>query len=319
MKLHEIKAKGKGDMLATFHSSIEVAKNNKKYLKIKLCSAGTDIIYLNVFEDNELFEEMSKLPDGAVLDVNIEYLGKNGSYENYSISSYTVKRKEKNTKIVDVNIIKQSLKNHFASIESSDTELYALIIAVYGDDILKGKIFEAPNSEQSGYSFRTGYATHVVRLCNLVDAVCSVYNTWNLNLDGNNTRLSTSLLKTASILHDIGNVIAYEMDENEVVKTFKGELHEPSLLSFEILLKHINNTNLTDEQKTFLKHVIASAKEKQSFGAIDTPRTREAIAFSLLERLDSSMATMETIDREALGDFYQLYQKNYCTVNYSDI
>ena len=319
MKLYEIKAKGQGDVLASYFSTVEVAKNKKKYLKIKLCLAD-DTIYINIFEDDDKYEELSKIPDGAVLELDINYLGKNGAYENYSINSYVIKKKERITKIVDNKVIKQELRKHFNSIENEDKYLYSLLVSVYGDAELKGKIFDAPNSEQGNYAFRTGYATHVVRLCNLVEVVGAMYNNWSFNLDGNNTRLSIPLLKTASILHDIGKVLAYEMVEGETVKkTFKGELHEDSLLSFEILLKHLSQSALTDEQKTFLKHVVASSKEKQSFGAIDTPRTREAIAFALLERLDSSMATMENIDRQALGEFHQLYQKNYCLVNYDDL
>ena len=319
MTLQEIKTKGKGTLLASFSAEQSVAKNKKNFLKIKL-KTDSDTIYINLFEDNAMYEGLKAIPDNAILELSVIYEGKNCGYENYSIESYTIKRKEKITKVIDLKEMKAELKKHLEKIKKEDLTLYELIISVYADEDIKPKIYDSPCSESSAYSFRSGYIAHVVRLCELTDAICSVYNNWDFNIDGNNIRLSNSVIKTASLLHDIGKILSLEINEdNTIVKNFEGQLHEDSLLGLEKILEYVRSSKLTKEQKSMFIHIVSSSKEKQSYGALETPRNPEAVVFSALEKIDSIMGQFEQMKREALGEFYQQYQKNYCLLNYSDL
>ena len=326
MRISEVKKKKTGIIRGTLNYSVEVASNKKNYLKCKLGTAVDEIINVNVFEDNvdkngnDLYAKISELPKtGCICDFEIKYDGKNGNYENFSILDMTVLRIGKSIDIVNVDTVKSKFREILNVIKDQEPNLAELIESVYSDKRINKKAFISPYSENSGYNYICGNATQALRLCYLCESITTMYNNWDLSLDGNNVRISLPLLYTASFLSNVGKNISLEFEDKEIIRTYEGQLHNDMVITMEIVSRHLDNSKLEEAQKSLLKHIIASSKDSTNFGALETPRTREAVIFSLAEKMNSMMGAFETMDRESIGDFHQIYQKTYCLTSYQDI
>lgn len=323
MRVNEIKEKKTGIIRGTLNYTIEVASNAHSFLKCKLGTAIDEIVNVNVFEGNvdkngnDLYEKIKELPKtGCICDFEIRYDGRNGNYENFSILDLEVLRKGKNIDIVNVDTIKSRFREILNVIKEQEPNLAELIENVYSDKRISKKAFISPFSENSGYNYICGNATQSLRLCYLCEAIVNMYNTWDLALDGHNVRISLPLLYTASFLSNIGKNISLEFEEKEILRSYEGQLHNDMLITMDIVLEYLNKSKLEDVQKSLLKHIIASSKDSSNFGALEIPRTREAVIFALAEKMNSMMGTFETMDREAIGEFHQIYQKTYCLTSY---
>ena len=127
----------------------------------------------------------------------------------------------------------------------------------------------------------------------------------------------------ASILSDVGVALCYELVDEVPTKTFKGNLNETSYYSAKILLDLLKDSKMTEEKKDCLEHVITSSKGRLSYGALNTPRTKEANVFHYIERIDTLMGNFEYMDKIALSEFSKLgageNQKQYCIVDFDEL
>lgn len=325
MRINQIKQEKEGKIRGTLNFTDETAGNGNKYLKCKLGFATDDTITINIFEnttdknDVNLYEKVKTIPSGSIVEYELRYDGKNGKYENFTILDIEVLKKGKSMDVVDVPTIKAKFREIVNFVKEQDSNLGELIEDVYSDKDVSKKAFISPFSENSGYNYRCGNATQTLRLCYLCEAIANMYNNWDLCLDGNNTRISLPLLYTASFLSNVGKAMSLEIEEESIIRTYEGQLHNDMLITMEIINKHLEKSKLTDEQKSILKHIIASSKESTNFGALEIPRTDEAVLFSLAEKMNTMMGAFETMRRDSLGDFHQIYQKVYCLTNYGEI
>lgn len=326
MRISEIKEKKTGIIRGTLNYTIEVARNKKNYLKCKIGTGVNEIINVNVFEGNvdkngiDLYAKINELPKtDCICDFEIRYDGKNGDYENFTILDMVILKVGKNIDIVNVDTIKLKFREILNVIKDQEPNLAELIEGVYSDKRISKKAFISPYSENSGYNYICGNATQSLRLCYLCESIATMYNNWDLSKDGHNIRISLPLLYTASFLSNIGKNIALEFEDKEIIRTYEGQLHNDMVITMEIVSKHLDESKLEEGQKSLLKHIIASSKDTNNFGALELPRTREAVIFALAEKMNSIMGTFETMDREAIGDFHQIYQKTYCLTSYQDI
>ena len=187
-------------------------------------------------------------------------------------------------------------------------------MCAYKNKELLNKLFECPVTEKSAYSFKGGTLAHIVRTCRLCEAISSVYNTWNFNLNGFNETLNVDLLKTIAIFHDLGKAEKYYFENDQIKRTFKGELLTDSIISVDLFKEILSNTkaNLLEEQKTILEHAIGSAKGSIENGSVCTPRTKEAEIFAAIERIEVTMGNFEYLQRTNIGDeFQKLFNKQY--------
>ena len=103
-----------------------------------------------------------------------------------------------------------------------------------------------------------------------------------------------------------------------IEKTLEGELLSSTELSVNLLNELINENNIefSEEQKVLLQHCIsASGNNSQCL-----PRTKEAMIFNYIEKLDTIMGNFEYMDKVSIGDdFQRLLDKNYCLMEFEDV
>jgi 3'-5' exoribonuclease len=311
MKIKDLKTnKGAHSILTNVTVTEEITKTNKKYLKVILDDGDKAVIM--IWDNDAKYEEYKKLGENALIEANLEFIKTNSAgYDEFKIHDFTLKKRPSLTDCVEIERLKSELRQILSSIENK--ELKSIAYSLCKNKELLEKLFLAPATEKSAYSFRGGLLAHIVRTCKSVEAIASVYNNWDFNKGGFNEGLDKDLLIICAILHDVGKIDYYEFNGDTVQKTFKGELLEDSYMSAIILRDVLNNSKLTEEQKVLIEHAVISAKGTLNFGALTTPRTKEANVFHMLERIDSMMGNFEYMKRVSLGDdFQKLHEKQYC-------
>lgn len=301
----------------------EFTAKGDNYLKLEFSDRAK--ISINVWASNPKFNEYRNMGINKYhyVEVQIEYKGVNSSgYDEYVIHNITKQPMPSLVDCVDVNALISELRVICASFKNTGLRELVFAMCRYKNKELLNKLFECPVTEQSAYSFKGGTLAHIVRTCKLCDAIGSVYNTWNFNLNGYNERVDVDLLKTIAIFHDLGKAEKYYFENEQIKKTFKGEMLSDSEISVGLLHDIVNTmpTPPLPDEVVLIEHAIGSAKGKTEVGAVVEPRTKEAEVFAAIERIECTMGNHEHMQRINVGDeFQKLFGKQYYTGSYEDI
>lgn len=313
MKLSELK-NNKG--IHTLTTNLLVTEKNG-YLRLEFSDATK--VTMNIFNNDKNYDIFNQLEKDKLLlvDVEMEYVGKNsGGYDTYNVISLETKERPSLIDVVDIDVLKGELRNIIMNIQTP--VLHDLLFAFCKNKDFLNKFFQAPCTEKSAYSFKGGILAHTVRLCKLIDQIAQTYDSWNYNKGGFNGTIDTELLKTIAIFHDAGRAYVYEIQDEMIEKTLEGELLSSTELSVNLLNELINENNIefSEEQKVLLQHCIsASGNNSQCL-----PRTKEAMIFNYIEKLDTIMGNFEYMDKVSIGDdFQRLLDKNYCLIEFENV
>lgn len=310
--------KGIGRIKANYFSENKVAKNKSPFLCITF-SEDDNSLSLNIWSNDSKYETLKNIEDNSLVEAEIEYKGVSKGYDQYVL--HNIKKIERPSLIdcVDIKKLQDELKNILQH-NVPDDEIRAVLYDVCANKELLNKLFLAPASEKSSYSFKGGTLAHIVRTCKLCIAICDIYDNWNLNKGGFNEKLNLSALIFASFMSEIGNVESFELTNNGVQKTFKGKLNESSYYTSKIMNEYLIKSDMPEEKKLMLEHIVTSSKGKLVYGALNTPRTKEAVVFHQIERMDKLVGGFEYLERISLGgEFGKIGDKEYCILDIDDI
>lgn len=298
-----------------FNKQTKPTKNGGTYTLVRLTD-NTGTSFARIWDNLPIKATIDEIEDGDYVEAEVkctEY----GEFISIEIQSIQKVERPIET-VVDIEGLKNELRETFKSYK--DQNLLKLVTAVFNRADVKERFFISPASQQSGYSFDAGLLAHVIRSIRLSRAVAQVFASWNHNVDNFVAKLNEDLLVTACILHDIGKVRALSKNGHRVEKTLEGEMFEDSYISMKIVLEELDKVSIPEEQRVVLEHVLGSSKGKQGFGALFIPRSREAMAFHLIESLDVQMSNFEFLERNAGAEqtFVQLFQKTMYLGSYDE-
>ena len=308
MKLAEVK-QNKGQQT--------IVSQKQNYLRLEF-SDSTRIV-MNVFSDNKNYEELCKLEKDKLLLVNatLEYKGTNSAgYDQYELSALSTKERPSLMDVVDIEKLKTELRNEIMGIETP--ELKELLFAFCKDKTFLNQFFDAPCTEKSAYSFHAGILAHTVRLCKLIEAVSATFENWDFNKGGFNGTIDEELLKTIAIFHDAGRALSYQIVDDKIEKTMEGELLSSTELSVKLLNQLVdeNELSITNEQLILLTHAISASGSNSQC----VPRTKEALIFNMIEKMDTIMGNFEYMDKVSIeDDYFRLLDKQYCLIDFGDV
>lgn len=320
MRIKDLKSnKGVQEILANLTVTEDMTKNGvpRPYLKLEFDDGSK--VKVNVWESNPKYAEYKALGRNALVEAKIEFIKTSvEGYDEYVIHNITKKERASLTDCVEIDKLKNELRNIITNMKSEPLKNVAFTLCQ--DKTLLEQLFNAPATEKSAYSFKGGLLAHIVRVSKMGIALGEVYNAWNFNKGGFNETLDADLLIVCALLHDIGKVKSYTINNEMVEKTFEGELLEDSYISAKILKDILDKCELSQEQKVLIEHAVTSSKGTLSFGALNTPRTKEANVFHCIERIDSMMGNFEYMQRLSVGnEFQKLNDKQYCLVDFDDM
>lgn len=324
MKLNEIKnMSGVQTVRCQLVITEDITTKGDNYLKLEFSDRTK--IFMNIWNTNPRYAEYRNMGVNKIhfVEVQLEYRGLNtAGYEEYNLYDITKIAMPSLVDCVDIQALVSELRVICAGIKNDSLRELVFAMCRYKNKELLNKLFECPVTEKSAYSFKGGTLAHIVRTCKLCDAVANVYNVWNFNDGGFNERINVDLLKTIAIFHDLGKAEKYFFENEQIKKTFKGEMLSDSEISIGLLHDIINTMQkppLPDEI-VIIEHAIAASKGRTDMGAILDPRTKEAELFASIERIECTMGNFEYMRRVNIGDeFQKVLGKQYYTSDYEDI
>lgn len=157
----------------------------------------------------------------------------------------------------------------------------------------KAQFIKAPAAKSVHHCFLGGLVEHVLSMANLAIKVCDHYN------------LRKDLVLAACVLHDIGKIreLTYDMG---IGYSTEGTLVGHISIGMQMVSEACSEVPEIDWRlKTELLHMVASHHGLLEWGSPKIPMMREAIAFHLIDMMDSKMEICKEIVRNdrASGEF----------------
>lgn len=266
------------------NKEIKETKQGKPYITLMLCDPENK----NVTCDGKIWSEKvenlnSKFNTGDVIEV-LE-----GKEETY-----------KNTKQININNLKVLVKGKWGFTTNETKTFYDNIIEFIDQNITdehikaitlvtfqkysgNSFIFEAPAAKTHHHNYPGGLLKHTLELCRMALAI---YNT-ELYPD-----LNWNIIYGACILHDLGKIEEYRIDNGniEVTNVIKltGHLVTTPLEIYDTAkMLGIQNTDTFN----YLLHAVIAHHGKKEFGSPQSPETKEAWMVHLLDMISSQIGS----------------------------
>ena len=153
----------------------------------------------------------------------------------------------------------------------------------------KESFCKAPAAKSVHHNYLGGLLEHTLSMCHTVTIISKKYQ---LNVD---------LMVAACVLHDIGKVheLSYEMGTSYTVEgTLIGHIPIGLLLTSKAI-EEIDG--FPASLRMALLHLVASHHGRLEWGSPKTPLMREAIAFHLVDMLDSQLAICDRVMKAGVG------------------
>jgi len=156
----------------------------------------------------------------------------------------------------------------------------------------------SPAGMRIHHSYRGGLLEHSLNVAKLVDNVCRIYN-----------QLDRDLLFAGALLHDIGKVKEYTINQKGIEVTTEGELLGHIVMGIEMLIQ--KSRDLPYEKILKLRHLIASHHGEFEWGSPVLPKTPEALVLHFIENMDSKInRVLQIIDKEDKEKEWSDYDTN---------
>lgn len=165
-----------------------------------------------------------------------------------------------------------------------------------------------PFSEKTAYAYEGGLLHFMVDMCDMTQSVSSCIN---CGFWGASTILNEDIMLAGAILGNIGKTKTLEIaNDGSIRKTPLGIMEEDSVISREIVKDAINETinEMVTKGKSFdkdaldklsmeLLHIISSLKGNTSWGALTTPRSKNAIMLSNINNMIYTKGLFENLEK----------------------
>lgn len=155
----------------------------------------------------------------------------------------------------------------------------------------KETILEAPAAVSMHHDYIGGYLQHTLEvLCNArsLSTVPAMYN---------NTSYDISLIIMGSVLHDIGKLKAYAIEDGLPVMTLEGQLYDHIVLGAMMLEDYRKKCNLAEEDMTWFRkliHIVLSHHGELEYGSPVKPAFPEAYIVSQADMISAKLNRMDT-------------------------
>jgi 3'-5' exoribonuclease len=189
-----------------------------------------------------------------------------------------------------------------------DAHLRGLLEAVLGPESPTWAAYrEAPAAKHYHQAYRHGLLEHSLTVAQAVSAISGVFG--GVNRD---------LALTGALLHDIGKIEAYSMDETGIEMSDLGRLQgEIPLGYFRIRTAIASLASFPPELAQGLLHIILSHHGSLQFGSPVVPATREATLVHMADNLGSKFGSFDRVQAELdAGSLWASYDRGVGTSAY---
>ncbi len=176
----------------------------------------------------------------------------------------------------DINQMYVELQQVVADINAP--EIKQLLETIF---LEKGEQFKQhPGAIEIHHNWMGGLLQHTLEIVHFCQTACRLY-----------PALDKDLLLAGALLHDIGKLEELEMT-SRIKGTVKGQLASHLVLSTIYLSKKMEESNLPEETKNKLLHLVVSHHGHQEYGSPKEPMFPEAVVLYYADELSSKAAEM---------------------------
>ncbi len=280
---------GNTDFMGIFilkRGELRKTRAGKDFLSIEL-GDKTGSFRTNCWGDSLLFEDLSRIAPGAILEV----FGQT-DYYNDSLSPKLARLREVQpeeaeregwmnqlvaTSVEPAEVLWSELLDHIANLE--DPALQQAVQLVIDDH---GALFhDSPAAIAMHHAYRSGLLEHTVRMLRCAKALFPLYPI-----------VQKDITLAGIILHDVGKILEYTQGFASG-KTRAGILQGHVVLGYRIARKAAIQAGLAADQIEQLEHIILSHQGELEWGAAVKAATPEAVFVSMIDNLDAKMGMVE--------------------------
>lgn len=270
--------------LVTGSYIIEKITVNTKYVEIQLINDTTKI--LGILKDNiDLFSKTYQIGEKVVCKGRVRKRRKNFCLDIIYISKNILEQQ------VNKKIDSQKLIDRFYElVESVSDEDYKNILENCFNDDIKEIYFTYPAAQNVHHNYTHGLLEHSIEVVDISLSIADYFG-----------KVNRDLLICAGLLHDIGKLKSYDIDDElKVVKT-----------DWEKLLGHLSMSSLfvskitsveTDQKKVMhLYHIVLSHHGHLEFGSPIECKTKEAYIISKSDEISSTINRLDLLKYDENG------------------
>jgi 3'-5' exoribonuclease len=154
-----------------------------------------------------------------------------------------------------------------------------------------------------------GNISHCIEVCNLAMDISRV-------LQDANRPVSMDLVIAGALLHDIGKIETYAVNQAVVEYTLNGMLQEHIVTGIRMLAKYNAQSQYAyDNEIQLLSHIIASHHGTLEFGSPVTPKFAEAYIVNMADGISAKMDILFSANDKAVTENRQYTEKIYALNN----
>lgn len=250
---------------------IKKTKNNKPYLELTL-QDKTGSIIARMFSNN-CRKKYDKIEVNHVHNIvgNIQEFPTNSGKYNILIDDIRISKK------YDENDFKRQAKEYEKHVEFffnmqkeiKNPQLQRLVSAIFSNESIREKFITSPAAKIHHHNYKGGLLVHTNEVISICDNLSKIYE-----------QIDRDLLLTGAILHDIGKIETYELNENNVISiNDKGILMDHIYIGASLIEQFCTKLSIDEQIKTKLIHMILShhGSKKLGWGSAIDPKTPEAL------------------------------------------
>ncbi len=156
--------------------------------------------------------------------------------------------------------------------------LKSLFAAFWQDETFVAGFKKAPAAKRMHHAYLGGLLVHCLSMAVLADKLAAHYN-----------GLDRDLLIAGAILHDVGKLREFDY-ATAIDYSDEGRLLSHIVIGLEMLDEKLRQIpDIPRDQANHLKHMIVSHHGEPAFGALEPPKTVEAVVLHYIDDLDSKI------------------------------
>ena len=171
------------------------------------------------------------------------------------------------------------IKRYNEYIESINNE-DAKKLVKYLADKFKEKLYVFPAAVSIHHEYASGLLMHSTTMAKVADELCKIYP------------VDRDILISGILLHDIGKCIEFE-GPAVYHYSLEGKLLGHISIMVSELRKAAEKLEITSEVPLLLEHMVLSHHDKPEYGSPVPPLTKEALALTIIDNLDSKMVILD--------------------------
>ena len=269
------------------NSKFKIAQITKKYtrkglefLQIEL-KDKTGTIIGRKFSKGMLSETDKNIKEGFIYQIHGEYSKQFNSITIHNLEKCSESEYDELDYYNAPKDTKQLIENIFKTIDSiKDTDIKLILNLFFKDTEFVKEFYNLPAASYYHHNYKHGLLEHTVSVLSICKNITSLY-----------PKLNKDLLYAGAILHDIGKIKVYKLNELKIEYTEEGKLMEHLFIGAEMVKDKTKNELIDSNKINQIIHLILShhGEKKLGYGSPVDPQLPEAVVLHYADNLDAKI------------------------------